>query len=495
MTPPSIFSTPCRKHPPHARAALTTAALTTIAFVALGWALEARAQVPAEPPKPEAIVADETPPAPPSPGVSLSVETLAGLEKLRGEGVPPLSIDSDAGAGLVLRAGDRRFAVGDLLFLSFGPGTPSAQGPVRLRLTGGDSLWGRIRERTDDVDEDSVRVESLVFAAKGGQPGPGVRDIDIGKVRLFLFQDAFESARARRIFEERLWKLGEADPLETDVLHLKSGDPIEGFLDDIGDTTITFGADKLGDLDLAFAKVRAVALAEEDVTDEDAADDEDDSKKKNAVTASPSRPSVRVYFRDGGRLSGRLSSLSSTAVTVQHAQLGDVELRLSEVAQIGFLGGRCQFLSDLEPVTRKEHLGALFRRKMPCRRDANVLGGPLRIAGKTYPKGLGVHAYSRLEYDVAGTFSRFQATIGLDEIARPRGNPGARGAAGAVVFRVFLDDKELLEQSMAFDDAPRQIDVSIAGGKRLALEVDFGKGDFQMALDRADWCSARVIKK
>lgn len=484
MTPPTTLSTPHREHPPRSRVALTT-----ITFIALGWAFEAHAQVRSEPPQPDAIAADETSPQPPDPTVALSVETVTGLEKLPGKAIPPLSIAGAAVDGLELRAGDRRFAVRDLLFLSFGSGKPGARGPVRLLLIGGDSLWGRIRERTDDVDEDSLHVESLIFPAEDGRHDPGVRDIDIAKVRFFLFREAFESAHARRVFEERLWKHGEAEPLETDVLHLKSGDPIEGFLDDIGNQTVAFGADKLGDLDLAFEKVKAVALSDE------AVDDEDDREKKDAATESPRRPSVRVYLRDGGRLSGRLSSLSSTTVTVQHAQLGDVDLRLSEVAQIGFLGGRCQFLSDVEPIARKEHLGAVFRGKMPCRRDANVLGGPLRVDGKTYPKGLGVHAYSRLEYDVAGSFERFQATIGLDEIARPRGNPGARGAAGAVVFRVFLDDKELLEQSMAFDDAPRQIDVPIASGQRLALEVDFGKGDFQMALDRADWCSARVIKK
>ena len=486
MQPPTCLSVP-----------RALAALMTLGVLPLLDAREPPTRAVPDEPR-AAAPATEKPDSPPPPerpahGVALHVETLSGLEPLFGDTIPPLSLEDDADNGLELRAGDRSFTVGDLLFLSFTPVPSGPRGPVQLRLLGDDMLWVRVRERTDDVDEDSVRVESPAFAAKGALPGPGSRDLNLEHVRRFLFRDAFESIGALRTFEARLRKSDSKGSLETDVLHLKSGDPIEGFLDDLGEKSVAFAADGLGDLDLALEKVKAVALSQETGAPQKTTDKP--GRPDEPASGSPRGPSVRVYLQDGGLLSGRLESLSSASLTLRHARLRDVVLRLSEIAQIGFLGGRCQFLSDLDPVAHKEHLGAVFRRKMPFRRDANVLGGPLRVDGRTYPKGLGVHAYSRLEYDVAASFERFQATIALDETARPRGATGARGAAGAVVFRVYLDDEELFERSMTHDDAPAQVDLPIAAGRRLVLEVDFGKGDFQMALDRADWCSARVIKK
>ena len=112
---------------------------------------------------------------------------------------------------------------------------------------------------------------------------------------------------------------------------------------------------------------------------------------------------------------------------------------------------------------------------------------------KTYAKGLGVHAYSKLEYDLAGGFQKFQATIGLDDSARPP-LQGASSSTGTVVFRVWLDGKRIAEKLMKFSDPPQELDLPVSNGKTLSLEVDFGDKNLSAALDRANWCGARVIR-
>jgi hypothetical protein len=67
---------------------------------------------------------------------------------------------------------------------------------------------------------------------------------------------------------------------------------------------------------------------------------------------------------------------------------------------------------------------------------------------------------------------------------------------GAVVFRVRLDGKPLIERPLTWRDDPVPVDLDVEGGKVLALEVDYGEGEggFNPSLDRANWANARIVK-
>jgi putative membrane-bound dehydrogenase-like protein len=54
-------------------------------------------------------------------------------------------------------------------------------------------------------------------------------------------------------------------------------------------------------------------------------------------------------------------------------------------------------------------------------KGTNCQGKPLTIAGKTFAKGLGVHADSVIHYKVPGGLTRFQARVGLDDGGADRG--------------------------------------------------------------------------
>jgi len=83
------------------------------------------------------------------------------------------------------------------------------------------------------------------------------------------------------------------------------------------------------------------------------------------------------------------------------------------------------YLSQMKPVRVKESTALAV--PQPYCLDRNCQGGPLTIAGHTYPRGLGVHATSELTFKLAKAFRTFEATIGIDSDAgggRQRGLHG-----------------------------------------------------------------------
>ena len=58
-------------------------------------------------------------------------------------------------------------------------------------------------------------------------------------------------------------------------------------------------------------------------------------------------------------------------------------------------------------------------------------GNPLRIAGKTYASGVGVHAVSRIRVKLDGQAEQFHAMVGVDD----------EKEIGSVNFQVLVDGK------------------------------------------------------
>jgi hypothetical protein len=160
-----------------------------------------------------------------------------------------------------------------------------------------------------------------------------------------------------------------------------------------------------------------------------------------------------------------------------------VRVPLGQVVALNILGGRAVYLSDLTP-RRYQHtpyLGVSW----PYQADRSVTGGDLRLGGSTYDKGLGVHSHCELVYAVPKGARRFEALVGLDSAAGPR---------GSVRVQVLADGRPLLAPVPELNAAepPRDLRLPLpAGAKELTLLVEFGRGgDVQ---DHVDWADARFV--
>jgi hypothetical protein len=273
-----------------------------------------------------------------------------------------------------------------------------------------------------------------------------------------------------------------------EVVLLEKG-KIEGILQSLDATGLRFNSEKLGDIKIPYDQVRALLLAEVGA----GAPPGSESGKESA---KPATARVRLGLKDSSQLGAELVDLSRDALSLRHGVLGDLKVPLGEVLEVAFKSGRASYLSDRDPTRVREESGPLLQLKFPFRRDSSVLGEPMKMGGTTYRKGLGVHSYSCLEFDLAGEFSRFRATVGLDESARPDEAAEEGSDQGSVVFRVKLDGKVLFEKGMTWRDPPAPVELKIEGGKLLGLEVDYGppEGGYNLVRDRADWAEARVVK-
>lgn len=105
-------------------------------------------------------------------------------------------------------------------------------------------------------------------------------------------------------------------------------------------------------------------------------------------------------------------------------------------------------------------------------------GRTMTLNGKTYTKGLGVHAPSEIRYKLDGKYSNFIADVGVDDEV---------GDKGAIAFEVWADGDKLYNSGVMYGSTPtKQVNVSVAGKQELKLVVTEASDDtaaIQAALD------------
>ena len=135
------------------------------------------------------------------------------------------------------------------------------------------------------------------------------------------------------------------------------------------------------------------------------------------------------------------------------------------------------YLDEVPPDEAKQDWGRL-------QRNQSVWEKPMIVAGRTFTRGLGTHADSRIVYDLTGgKFRRFRCLVGRDEHAME----------GKVVFQVWLDGKKVFDSGPMGKTTPaKPVDVDISGAAVLELRtLDGGDG---IGGDHGNWANAELVR-
>ncbi|MFO0867962.1 MAG: NPCBM/NEW2 domain-containing protein [Pirellulales bacterium] len=204
------------------------------------------------------------------------------------------------------------------------------------------------------------------------------------------------------------------------------------------------------------------------------------------VLASPPGPARPGATRMLQLVDGSL--LSSTHVTLEKGvwscALGEesrVQLPGSSVRRLVVRSSRVTWLSELVPERCEQQ--SLAAAPLPWRRDAALTGGPLRLAGETYERGIALQAQTHCEFKLEGRYELLVARVGLDDAAGGHGDCeiSVRGDASV----------PLAAWRQRGADPPRDLRLTVTGQRRMQLRVDYG-AHLDLA-DHVDWAAARLI--
>lgn len=334
--------------------------------------------------------------------------------------------------------------------------------PVRLEMASGDVVYGKIAG-----SEDMVQHLLLLGAAAGKVGVPYDRT-------LVLLMRTHPSVDPLPVREEK--QIGDLAYVADGEKSATLEGSIEEFTTDKVRWTWEVGEEKKK-ISIPLARLRGIRFR---------------------IVPAPEEPSgvlARFYLVDGSRLSGVDPTLSDGVYRFRLLEgKGDVSISAANVSHVDLSSDLLLFLSDEEPVEVAERNFIGLPHGYSFQRDRTFSGGPIRLGanpGVLYEKGLGVHAYSSLAFDLHRRYRKFRAIAGSDP-NRPADDPRALEER-KVLFRVWGDGK-LLFQSDPVDirSAPLPIEVGIEGVRILVLEVD--EGDDLDLGDHAVWASAMVVK-
>ncbi|MFG2294967.1 sulfatase-like hydrolase/transferase [Streptomyces sp. NPDC048603] len=146
---------------------------------------------------------------------------------------------------------------------------------------------------------------------------------------------------------------------------------------------------------------------------------------------------------------------------------------------------RDSWLSDLPWVSAANGWGPVELDRSNGRKPAGD-GTAISFGGRTYAKGLGVHAPSEIVYHLGVRADRFTALVGIDDFST------AQSAAGATRARVVGDGRTLFTSGVLTGaGGPARVDLDVRGVRLLHLVVEDAGGN--TAFDHTSWAEPWLI--
>jgi glucose/arabinose dehydrogenase len=140
------------------------------------------------------------------------------------------------------------------------------------------------------------------------------------------------------------------------------------------------------------------------------------------------------------------------------------------------------YLSDLVPTSSTNGFGPVEMDQSNGFYNSND-GTTLKINNQSFAKGIGVHAISEIEFNVAPSAKNtFSTTIGIDDEV---------GDLGTAVFKIYKDNVLSFTSGVLSGNGPSQnVSLDITGTQVLKLRVEDG-GD-NISHDHGDWADAKI---
>ncbi len=203
--------------------------------------------------------------------------------------------------------------------------------------------------------------------------------------------------------------------------------------------------------------------------------------KKKEQTPPPERPGQAVEFTRGGRLLGRILGGDASGFLFHHPLLGEFRIPGKAVLRLRPSLDRVRPVDSLELLS--DRAVPAFDRVWPIAVDKNLEGGPIRIHGRYFEKGLVFLPRRTLVFRVPRGFRLFKAALGIED---------SGGGKGAALFRVLAGKREVFKKLIRASGDPVEVRLDLDGARTLTLEADFGPD-----LDLGDHCAfarARLLR-
>ena len=248
------------------------------------------------------------------------------------------------------------------------------------------------------------------------------------------------------------------------IVILREGDlsALEGTLGEVDEKakTISFKSDVVGGSvrDLSFEKLHGIIFFRGD--------------------AVPESPICKVFDTDGNILTALKLAHDGSSLTLTTILGTKLTLPGEVVARVDFNMGKLTFLSDLTPakVIEKSGIGDIN----PYRRDKNLDGQTIVLDGKEFDKGLSLHAYTELEYNLGGRYKTFKATLGIDL---------RTGADSEPRVTIYCDGVEQFNQIVTIKNA---VPIALNVKDVTSLRIVVSARDFTDLRDHCTLAEARV---
>ena len=194
-------------------------------------------------------------------------------------------------------------------------------------------------------------------------------------------------------------------------------------------------------------------------------------------------PSPGTLVLSGGhRLPGTIQSGSRGKPIVFKTGWGQViEWPYDRCVFYEVRNGRNVWLTDLQPTSQESV--PYFDNNPGWSADKSLRGGELKIADKSYPRGLCTHSHTTLTYDITG-YSKFESDLGVQH---------EDGRLGRAAVRILVDGQVVFENTdLKLESGRVAVSVDVQGRKTMTLDVDFGE-TFDVG-DDITWGGARLVR-